>query len=371
MNPLRVTFVATTYRMGGAEASTFELGRRMMERGDQVDVVSLREPGVVGDMFREAGVPVVAGLADNPKDPRTLWKLIRHFRRRRTEAVYFLDHTNAVFWGIPAARLAGVPVRLMVFHTTGLADGGSSLPSGVRLVLGGVTRAIATARGQQDYLMSRGVPSEKLVIIRNGVETARPVSPEARGRRRTELGLTNDDLAVGMVAMLRPEKGHEVLFEAVKSLRSRFPTLRVFLVGDGPRREELVTSVDRMGLGGVIRFMGLQENVPELVAAFDVVVLTSYPRVETLPFSLLEALSQSVPAVATRVGSLPEIVEDGGAGYLVEPGDPVAFGEALARVLGDPELRRRLGTQGRDWVCREFNVERVVSQTRDLIKQCL
>ncbi len=357
--------------MGGAESSTFELARRLKTGGDQVDAVCLREPGVVGEMFERAGIPVASGLASRARDPRALVRLYRHFRRSGTQAVYFLDHTNAVFWGVPAAALARVPVRLMVFHTTGLWEGGTSLPAGVRAVQGGLTRAIATARGQEAYLRQLGVPGHKLVTIRNGVETGVKVSPEQRLKRRAELGLSGGDLAIGMVAMFRPEKAHEILLESVARLRDRFPRLRVFLVGDGPRREELVMAVDRMGLVGVVRFLGLRSDVPELVAAFDVVVLTSHPRVETLPFSLLEALSQGVPAVATRVGSLQEIVEEGGAGLLVPPGDPTAFSHALAEVLGDPELRSRLGTQGRDWVCREFNVDRVVTETRDLIMRCL
>jgi glycosyltransferase involved in cell wall biosynthesis len=170
-----------------------------------------------------------------------------------------------------------------------------------------------------------------------------------------------------MIAMFRPEKSHEVLFEAVRRLLPRFPGLRVFLVGDGPRREELVTMVDRLGLGGTVRFLGLRPDAPRLSAAFDVVVLTSAPFVETLPFSLLEAMAQGVPAVATRVGSLSEIVDDGDAGFLVPAGDATAFADALGRILEDAPLRARLGAQGREWIRREFSVERVVDETRRLI----
>jgi glycosyltransferase involved in cell wall biosynthesis len=364
---MRITFVASTYRMGGAERSTFELACRLRGDGDDVDAVALREPGAVGEMFMRSGVPFQAGLGGGPKSAMALAGLRRHFQRRRTEVVYFLDHTNAVFWGIGAARLARVPVRLMVMHTTGLWGGGNSLPLGVRAALPGLTRVIATAAGQETYLRRLGVPEAKLVTIRNGVDTCRRATPEERLHLRRELGLHDNDLAVGMIAMFRPEKAHEMLFEALRRLRPSFPNLRVFLVGDGPRREELVRAVDRMGLTNVVRFLGVRADAPRLAAAFDVVVLTSLPLVETLPFSLLEAIAQGVPAVATRVGSLAEIIEDGGAGYLVPPGDVDAFGRALAGMLSDPVLRQRLGTQGREWVCREFSVERVVRETRDLI----
>lgn len=369
MEPLRITFVASTMRMGGAERSTFELARRLASDGDRVDLVCLREAGSVGDMFRRAGMAVTHDVSHGARNALAVPRLYRHFRKNHTDVVYFLDHTNAVFWGVCAAVLARVPVRLMVMHTTGLWGGGSSLPAGVSVAIPALTRVIATARGQEVYLKDLGVPNAKLLTIRNGVETPRPVSPAARARLREGLGLAPEDVAIGMIAMFRPEKAHEVLFQAVANLRPTHPNLKVLLIGDGPRREELVTRVGELGLTGVVRFLGLREDAPELAAAFDVVVLTSLPLVETLPFSLLEAIAQGVPAVATRVGSLSEIVEDGGAGILVPPGDADAFSGALQSVVDNPALRKAYGERGREWVAREFSVERVVRETRDLITE--
>jgi glycosyltransferase involved in cell wall biosynthesis len=371
MERLRMTFVASTLRMGGAERGTYEVVRRLHLDGADVDAVCLREAGVVGEMLASSGVPVVANLAPSSRDPRAFLRLRAHLMARRPHVVYFLDHTNATFWGTAAASSAGVPVRLLVMHTTGLWGGRSSLPLGVRLALRGMTRVIATANGQAAYLRELGIPMPKLVTIRNGVDIQEQVSPEDRAALRRELGLGDDHVAVGMVAMFRPEKGHEVLLDAVAALRDRHPNLRVFLVGDGPRREELVTAVDRRGLSGVVRFLGLRADAPRLVSAFDVVVLTSHPFVETLPYSLLEAIAQGVPAVATRVGSLTEIVEEGGAGLLVPPGDAEAFGRALHIVLADRRLREEMGRQGRAWVAREFSVERVVRETRELVDELL
>jgi glycosyltransferase involved in cell wall biosynthesis len=346
-------FVASTLRMGGAERGTFEVARRLSEEGWRIEVVCLREPGVVGEMFERSGIRVTSGLCEGARDPRAFTRLHAFFRDRRAHAVYFLDHTNAVFWGAPAAWLAGVPARLMVVHTTGLWGGGSSLPLGVRAAMPFLSRVIATAKGQADYLREVGVPAHKLVLIRNGVETARTVTPEARSEIRRELGLGADDLAVGMIAMLRPEKAHEILLSAASRLKDAHPRMRIFLIGDGPRREELVTAASSMGLTGIVRFLGLRPDAPRLAAAFDVVVLTSHPLVETLPYSLLEA----------------EIVEEGGAGILVPPHDADAFADALGAVLGDGELRRRLGSQGRRWVAREFSVERVVRETASLVHE--
>jgi len=371
LDRLRMTFVASTLRMGGAERGTYEVIRRLHLDGADVDTVCLREPGVVGEMLITDGVPVSHGVAPRASDPRAFVRLRGHLRSRRPHAVYFLDHTNATFWGTAAAVSAGVPVKLLVMHTTGLWGGGTSLPLGVRLALPAITRVIATANGQSGYLADLGVAREKLVTVRNGVDVEVQVTDEERAGYRRELGLTDDDVAVGMIAMFRPEKGHEVLFDAVAALRARHPRLRVFLVGDGPRREELVTEVDRRELGGVVRFLGLRPDAPRLASAFDVVVLTSHPFVETLPYSLPEAIAQGVPAVATRVGSLTEIVEEGGAGLLVPPGDAEAFGKALHTVLADRTLRESMGRRGRAWVAREFSVERVVRETRELVTACL
>ncbi len=365
----RIMLVASTLRMGGAERGTLEIMRRLHRTGSTVETICLREAGVIGEMLEREGIRVVADLSPGARDPRGFLRLYRFFRDRGARAVYFLDHTNAVAWGAPAARAAGVPVRLMVMHTTGLWGGGSSLPVGVRLAIPSLSRVIATARGQAGYLRELGVPAHKLVTIRNGVDTTGPLSKTERRAIRAELGLAADDVAVGMVAMLRPEKSHETLFHAVARLKDDNPRLRVLLVGDGPRREELVTEAARLGLTGIVRFLGLRPDAPRLVGAFDVVVLTSLPLVETLPYSLLEAIAQGVPAIATRVGSLDEIVEQGGAGLLVPPGDPDAFATALGTVLADPALRADLGERGRRWIEREFSVERVVGETQALIDE--
>jgi glycosyltransferase involved in cell wall biosynthesis len=353
--------------MGGAERSTYEFARRLHGAGDVVDVVCLREAGEVGEMFRSAGVDVVSDLSPSARDPRTVSRLAQHFRTRSTDTIYFLDHTNAVFWGVQAARMARVPVRLLVVHTTGLWGGGSSLPAGIRSVLPGITHVIATARDQCEYLVELGIPRDKLDTIRNGVETGPELSSEDRLALRAELSIREDELAVGMTAMFRPEKAHEVLFDACTRLRERHPGLRVFLLGDGPRREELVTAVHARELGDIVTFLGLRRDAPRLAPAFDVVCLTSKPQVETLPFALLEAIACGVPAVATRVGSLAELVEDGGAGTLVPPDDTEAFSVALDRVLSDDTLRHEMGQSGRMWVKSQFSVERVVHETRELI----
>jgi len=355
--------------MGGAERGTYEVARRLAEEGWRVEAVCLRDAGVVGEMLDRAGVRVTDRVSPGSRDPRAFLRLLAFFRDRRPDAVYFLDHTNAVFWGAAAARFAGVRARLMVVHTTGLWGGSSSFPFGVRAALPFLSRVIATAKGQANYLREAGIPAHKLALIRNGVETSSALSPEARASIRRELGLADEDLAVGMIAMFRPEKGHEVLFTAAEKLRAHHPRMRVFLIGDGPRREELVRRANDLGLTGTVRFLGLRPDAPRLAGAFDVVVLTSHPFVETLPYSLLEAISQGVPAVATRVGSLPEIVEEGGAGILVPPADPDAFGEALDLVLSDATLRRRLGERGRAWIQQEFSVERVVRETKALVRE--
>jgi glycosyltransferase involved in cell wall biosynthesis len=127
------------------------------------------------------------------------------------------------------------------------------------------------------------------------------------------------------------------------------------IVGEGPDRPALEAEIERLGIGDRVRLLGERRDVPELLGAADVFVLSS--RSEGLPVSVLEAMVAGLPVVASRVGGVGELVEDEETGLLVAPGNPDELSTALERVLGDRELRRRLGAAGRERVERHFDLE--------------
>lgn len=391
--PARLLFAGTTFAVGGAERIFAHLVRGLAGRFD-VEVLALREPGPIGEELRRSGLPVTSGLTGAARfDPLLLPRIRAFLRRRDITAIYFLDHAHAVFHGTLASLGTGVRVRLMPVHTTGQWNGTPSLKRPIRLVRSRLDRIIAIAEAQRDYLVrEEGVPPGQLVVIPNGVPLSGP-GPEERARRRlaarAALGLPDDALVAGITAVLRPEKNHELLLRAFARVRAAVPAARLLVAGDGPRRAALEAEARRLGLmrggsaagrttdrgtpaaGDPVAFLGHRPDVRALMPAFDVAMLTSHPRVETLPLSLIEAMDEALPVIATRVGALHEMVEEGASGLLVPSGDEDALAAALQRLLESPAERRIFGERGQRIAAERFSVERMVDATGRLLQDLL
>ena len=166
-----------------------------------------------------------------------------------------------------------------------------------------------------------------------------------RASTRAELGVGTDEVLLAHVANYRREKAHEVLIDAMAELASSRPEVRVVMVGQGQRWDEVARHLATRDLGDRIQMLGFREDVAAIVAASDALVLSSDH--EGLPVAVMEALTLGVPVIATAVGGIPEAVDDGVEGLLVPPRDPVALAGAIERLAEDPELRARLGRAAR------------------------
>lgn len=371
-----ILFAGTTFALGGAERIFSHLVRGLNRDPFRVEVMALREPGPIGDELAADGLTVHSGLTGQGRvDPLLISRIRRLVNRRRFQAVYFLDHAHAVFYGTLASLRTDVRVRLMPVHTTGQWDGRPSIRRPIRIVQPALNRIIAIADAQKKYLVEEeGLPERQITVIPNGIPLDAPEGEERvvmRSSVRRELGVAEETPVVGITAVLRPEKNHELLLEAMAQAAASVPGAELWIVGDGPRRGFLEEAAQRMGLhgaeAGVVRFLGRRADARRIMAGFDVAVLSSHPRVETQPLALLEAMDAGLPVVATRVGALHEMVEDGASGLLVPPGDARSLSAALITLLRDPERRRRYGARGRDIVHDRFSVGRMVDSTADLI----
>jgi glycosyltransferase involved in cell wall biosynthesis len=185
---------------------------------------------------------------------------------------------------------------------------------------------------------------------------------------RAELGLGSEDFVVATLSLLRPEKAHDVTLAAVGQLVERFPTLRLLVVGDGPGRDEVERAA--APLGDRVVLAGYRTDAMETLDAIDVLVNPS--RSDAFPTSLLEAMAAGVPVVASAVGGIPEIVDDGITGLLIDaPPRADALADAIARLVDDAELRRRLGAAGEDRFEREFAAAGWAERLRDLYEEVL
>ncbi len=150
------------------------------------------------------------------------------------------------------------------------------------------------------------------------------------------------------------------LIRAVASLHLEFPGLRLEIAGTGPQREDLEREVSRLSLAGRVRFLGWQRDLRPIFRSWDIFAMPSLD--EGLPIAALEAMAEGLPVVATSVGGLPELVEDGQTGYLVPPSDVAALTKCLRLLILDPKRRQAMGAAGRERVREHFSVDRMVAE---------
>jgi glycosyltransferase involved in cell wall biosynthesis len=361
--PLRVMFMLTDMRIGGAEILTANIIRRLDRRRFSPELCCLKERGALGEALADE-IPVHANLLAGKYDLRVWPRLVRLLRRRQTDAVITVGAGDKMFWGRLAAKRIGVPVIISALHSTGWPDGVGRLN---RLLTPITDAFIAVAPSHGRYLIEHErFLAEKVAVVPNGVDTDRFAPNADVAAIRRELGIDSHDPVVGIVAALRPEKNHELFLEMAHRLRQHVPNARFLVIGDGPCRAALELIAERLGLESNVMFLGSRDDVPQLLSAIDVFALTSH--IEANPVSILEAMSVGRPVVATNVGSVCEAVADGVTGFLVAPGDAAAFADRVILLLRDPKRRRAMGAAGRQAVIARWSIESMVGGYERLIE---
>lgn len=375
---IQLVHLIGSMRVGGAEGQLVEIIKRLpRERFEQSLVLLHGEGALIGRARGEVREVVDVGSARRygRLDPRRwlaplgmLWRTWRYLRSRRPDILHAqLSYANMV--GVLAGRLAGVPVILASQRQ--LSNYKQAQPV-LRWVENAILRRatamlVNSEAVRRDLVQRDGIAAEKIHRIYNGVVLGRfePVSPEERGRVRRELGLAEGDLVLIVVANLHPYKGHDDLLRAMARLRGRFPNLRAILPGrDQGMGAKLMELARELGVEEAVHFLGERHDVPALLAAADIAVHPS--REEGFSNSILEAMAAGRPLVATRVGGNVEQVGEGENGLLVAPQAPEELAAALEKLLGECELRRRMGEASRARIEREFSMERTVRDTQEL-----
>jgi len=362
--PLRVMFVITSMPVGGAETLLVNLIRRMDRSRFEPELCCLKELGPLGEVLARE-VPVCEKLIHYKTDWRVIGRLARRMRERKIDAVVTVGTGgDKMFWGRLAAWRAGVPVILSALHSTGLPDH-VELPN--RLLAPITDGFIGCAKPHGEYLVrAEGCPRHKVFVVPNGVDTERfrPLAPPPG--LREQVGLPADAPTAAIVAALRPEKNHELFFDAAAQVLRRLPQARFLVIGDGARRATLQERVDQLGLSDAVHFLGTRSDVPELLSLVNVLVLSSH--MEANPVSILEGLACGKPVVATRVGSVPETVQHGTTGLLVDPGNADQLASALGDLLESPATAAALGRAGRELVVSSWSLDGMVAGYQNLIQ---
>jgi glycosyltransferase involved in cell wall biosynthesis len=288
-------------------------------------------------------------------------KLLETIRQTGCDVVYAngaFSYLAAVF----AAALARRPA-LWVEHNSTLP--GDSL---LRRMVQRATRIVTVSGGIRSQFL-RLVPeaASRIEVIHNGVDpNLYCARPEVRARLFREFGWGESTPVVGTVGRLSPEKGVNYFLNAAAQIACAIPASRFLIVGEGPQRGDLERLAEELELADRVRFLGLRRDVPALLQCMDVVAMASLN--EGLPLAVLEAMASARPVVATDVGGVQEIVEDGVSGVLVRAREPGAMGRAVHELLEEPARRQNLGAAARARVLEHFTLARQASRTQTVLE---
>jgi glycosyltransferase involved in cell wall biosynthesis len=345
---------------GGGEFFVLELAAALKSRGHGV-IVACKPAGLLPAKCREHGVDVVS--MDFPPKERLMF-FIRAIRDLVRDRNIDIVHTNSNYdrtAGAFAARLSGRP------HITNV----HSFHSLQHNLTHWIRNRFAT-----DHFLVDGVCVRDLLVRKDGIDTGKisvvylGVDPEAmkrdevlRTRVREELGVADGTVLIGNVGRLVPMKGQEHLVRAFAMIAAGFPAARLAIIGDGELHDHLIRLSAQLGVAGSVLFPGFRDDLAAVYSAFDVYV---HPSIEgggeTFPFAVLQALSQELPVVVTRVGDVPAMVEEGVNGFVVPDARPDELAARMKLLLDQDSLRFSMAAASRSRLLAQFTTGRMVDE---------
>ena len=344
MAGLRILHAESSKGWGGQENRTLNELLSMRERGHELAVVG--RPGArILDRAKEQGFATYTVDMRSAIDVPGIIGLRRAIRDFRADILNTHSGRDTQLAGMAARSMFGRPRIVRTRHL--------ALPITSRFTYSVLPDHVVTVSSHvENYLVEAGVPREGITTIPTGIDFGRYSRSTVAGNLREELGLPADALLVGTVAILRAKKGHAEILDAAPEVLRRFPAAHFVFAGDGPQTDNLKARIAAEGLTGKVHLLGLRRAVTNVLASLDVFVLPTHQ--EALGTAFIEAGAMGLPAVATRVDGVPEVVQDGTTGLLVPAQDGKALIEPICRLLADPIYRRGMGANASEFVRRKF-----------------
>ena len=366
-------FVTSSLAHGGAERHSITLMNRLAERGHECHAVYIKDEETQLNRIRLSNGGAVRCLkAVRYFDGRALADFAAYISRVKPSAVVAAN-PYALMYSSLALRRSDVRASLAVtFHTTLLLNAKERLQMlYYRPFFWTADCLVFVCERQKRHWLRRGVFSRRNEVIYNGVDTEEfrdSWSPEERQALRSSLGFSDRDYVIGISALLRPEKNHIQLVEAVAVLRKRGIPARALMIGDGKMREAIEASARKLHVENDVVITGIQREVRPYAAACDAMVLCSIT--EGFSLAAIEAMALSRPVVHSDVGGAAELISQGRNGFLFPANDTPAFVDKLA-VLADRRVSQRMGRDARATVEALFSERTMVDRyERTLLELC-
>lgn len=368
----KVLFVITKSNFGGAQKYVYDLATGLQKDKFEA-VVALGGSGILIQKLHSEKIrvlPIFSLARDvNPwSDITAFFELWRIFRDEKPDVVH-LNSAKTGGVGALAGRLAGVPKIIFTAHGWAFNE---ERPFWQKLIIKFFSWITVTL-SHETIAVSEAIKNDtkkwpavlkKILVIKNGISEPEFFSREVARQRifaKANIHIPEDAIVIGTIAELHRSKGLTYAIEAVAKLSPQNPNLYYFILGGGEEKERLEALVELYGLQGHVFLLGFVEEAARFLPAFDIFVLPSIK--EGLPYVILEAGLASLPTIATNIAGIPEVIEDGKTGLLVQLRDRDAIEQAIQKLMSDHALAERFGETLRERVVTEFSLSRVLKNT--------
>jgi len=377
-SPIPVLHVITRLIVGGAQENTLYTAMLLDKKRYAVDVLSGPQTGSEGSLIEEGrskGVnisilPVLIRQINPLMDMLALWKMIFIFRKKE----YPIVHTHSSKAGILgrlAAKLAGVPIVIHTVHGWSFHDAMPPLTRKVYILLEQICARFTDAliivtKGDREKGLLEGIGKpDQYHLIRSAIPL-NEFNPQnySRDQIRRDLGLPLDGPIVGTVGRFSAQKNPLEWVRVAEIIHREIPECCFLMVGDGPLRSQVESALVQLGLKERVLLPGISRNIPQLMAAMDVFLLTS--RWEGLPRVIPQAMSMQLPVVATGVDGSAEVVMSGVNGFVCPPGDIDGLAKHCVNLLRDEQLRQKISQAGTRTVVNTFDLSQMIEGIDDL-----
>lgn len=366
--------VINTASIGGGMRHLYALLKHLPRERLHLSLVA-EEGKYLVDEIKEMGIPIhFVPMMNNRVNPLAIWRIARSARQERADILH-LHGTRSGFFGVMAKSLAGIrhsvyTVHGFSYHKDITASGRAFYLAVERLCARSHSRLISVSSTDRDEAIRLGVCSpDRISAIFNGIDFSIFDPERVNGSFRADFGIEKDEIVVGTVARLVPQKGVEYFLQMAELVAARHEKARFLIVGEGELEQALREQCEQQGIGKRVLFVGPQSRMPECYAGMDIFVLSSLW--EGHPLSLIESQAMERPTVATCTSGSPEIINDGQTGFLVSPKNVHELAEKVCWLIEHKKEARAMARQGRQLCRQRYHEKAMVEKTLNIYEELL
>ncbi len=368
MKSLHILHSESASGWGGQEIRVFQESELLLERGHRVSLVCQPESFLWNKCktVNSSNFTFYPLLMKNPANPFSLASVLNIFKKAKPDIIH--THSSIDSWLVgSAAKFSGFPVirsRHISIPIKSLFPNNwlySRIPS----------KIITSGDAISEIVKSvSGVKPENVKSISAGVDFRRFDFKTNGQKIREELGVKPGQTLIGKIGVIRGWKGYDYLLEAAPIILKKYPETRFVFVGRGPGFEQTQSIAKSLGLENVLTLMGHREDIPEIMAGLDIQVLASFTG-EGTPQVIPQAFAMKTPLVATRVGSVPELLGQGERGVLVEPKNSIDLAQGIIKLIENPDIKIENAEKGYEFCKSELGIDRMINETISIYEEAL